>query len=89
MLHYGREKYAHEKILYQYLDIDDDVKGFSKKYGTFQRVYSFKTLHLSRDLHRSLGNIAKLLSPGGECLLYFTTRCSLYECFKEMSSLEP
>ncbi|KAL1478620.1 hypothetical protein MTO96_016056 [Rhipicephalus appendiculatus] len=88
MLEYAKEKYAHEKILYEHLDIDGDVTGFLTKYGTFQRVYSFKTLHWSRDLHRSLGNIAKLLAPGGECLLCFSARSFLFESFKEMSRLQ-
>ncbi|KAL1472766.1 hypothetical protein MTO96_039124 [Rhipicephalus appendiculatus] len=89
MLEYAKEKYAHEKIVYEQLDIDGDVSGFSKKYGTFQRVYSFKTLHWSRDLRRSLGSIAQLLVAGGECLLFFTARCFLFETFKELSRLEP
>ncbi|KAH7944130.1 hypothetical protein HPB52_016365 [Rhipicephalus sanguineus] len=89
MLEYAREKYPHDRIVYEYLDIDDNVKAFSKKYGAFQRVYSFKTLHWCRDLRRSLGSIAQLLAPGGECLLFFTARCFLFETFKELSRLEP
>ncbi|XP_049273392.1 trans-aconitate 2-methyltransferase [Rhipicephalus sanguineus] len=64
MIEYAQENCAHEKIVYDYLDIDNDVSAFSKKYGAFQRVYSFKTLHWSKDLHRSLDNIAKLMTPG-------------------------
>ncbi|KAL1478626.1 hypothetical protein MTO96_016062 [Rhipicephalus appendiculatus] len=89
MLEYAKEKYAHEKIVYEHLDIDEDVTGFLSKYGTFQRVYSFKTLHWSRDLHHSLGNIVQLLVPGGECLLFFIARGFLFESFKQMSRLQP
>ncbi|XP_037523620.1 juvenile hormone acid O-methyltransferase-like [Rhipicephalus sanguineus] len=89
MIEYAKKNYAHEKILYEHLDIDNDVSAFSKKHGAFQRVYSFKTLHWSRDLHRCLGNIAQLLSRGGECLLYFHARSFLFESFKELSHLEP
>uniref|UniRef100_A0A131YRK1 Juvenile hormone acid methyltransferase n=1 Tax=Rhipicephalus appendiculatus TaxID=34631 RepID=A0A131YRK1_RHIAP len=89
MLEYAKEKYAHEKIVYEHLDIDGDVTGLLRKYGTFQRVYSFKTLHWSRDLHHSLGNIAQLLAPGGECLLLFHSRSFLLESFKEICRLEP
>lgn len=88
MIEYAQENCAHEKIVYDYLDIDNDVSAFSKKYGAFQRVYSFKTLHWSKDLHRSLDNIAKLMTPGGECLLYFLARKFLFESFKELSRLE-
>ncbi|KAL1478621.1 hypothetical protein MTO96_016057 [Rhipicephalus appendiculatus] len=42
-----------------------------------------------RDLHRSLGNIAQLLAPGGECLLVFLGRSFLFESFKEISRLQP
>ncbi|KAL1478623.1 hypothetical protein MTO96_016059 [Rhipicephalus appendiculatus] len=89
MLEHAKEKYAHEKIVYEHLDIDGDVTGFLRKHGTFQRVYSFKTLHWSRDLHRSLGNIAQLLAPCGECLLFFLGRNFLFESFKEISRLQP
>lgn len=89
MVVYAKEKYAHEKIVYEYLDIDGDVADFSKKYGTFQRVYSFRTLHWSNDLRRALGNIAQLLLPGGECLLLFCARSFLFESFKKLSQLEP
>ncbi|XP_049273389.1 juvenile hormone acid O-methyltransferase-like [Rhipicephalus sanguineus] len=89
MLKFAKEKYAHERIVYDYLDIDEDVTEFSKKYGSFQRVYSFKTLHWSRDLRSSLAGIAQLLVPGGECLLFFHARSFLFESFKELSRLEP
>ncbi|KAL3205162.1 hypothetical protein MRX96_040867, partial [Rhipicephalus microplus] len=89
MIEYAKQHYAHEKIVYDTFDIDSDVSPFKKKYGAFQRVYSFKTLHWSRDLHHCLGNIAQLLTPGGECLLYFHARTFLFESFKELSHLEP
>ncbi|KAH7942739.1 hypothetical protein HPB52_000688 [Rhipicephalus sanguineus] len=89
MLKYAREKYAHEKIVYDHLDIDKDVSAFSKKHGGFQRVYSFKTLQWSQDLSCTLKNIAELLVPGGECLLFFFARTFLMESFKQMSRLEP
>ncbi|KAH7942738.1 hypothetical protein HPB52_000687 [Rhipicephalus sanguineus] len=89
MLKYAREKYAHEKIVYEHLDIDNDVSGFLKKHGAFQRVYSFRTLQWSQDLSGALRNIAELLVPGGECLLLFFARAFLMESFKQMSRLEP
>ncbi|XP_037522175.1 juvenile hormone acid O-methyltransferase [Rhipicephalus sanguineus] len=89
MLKYARQKYAHEKIVYEHLDIDKDVSGFLKKHGAFQRVYSFRTLQWSQDLSCALRNIAELLVPGGECLLLFFARSFLMESFKQMSRLEP
>ncbi|KAL1478622.1 hypothetical protein MTO96_016058 [Rhipicephalus appendiculatus] len=77
------------RLCTSHLDIDGDVAGFLSNYGTFQRVYSFKTLHWSRDLHRSLGNIAQLLAPGGECLLVFLGRSFLFESFKKISRIQP
>ncbi|KAH7942737.1 hypothetical protein HPB52_000686 [Rhipicephalus sanguineus] len=89
MLKYAREKYSNVKIFYDHLDIDEDVSAFLKKHGAFQRVYSFKTLQSSRDLPGALRNIAQLLVPGGECLLFFYARTFLKESFKQMSRLEP
>ncbi|KAH6942890.1 hypothetical protein HPB50_011484 [Hyalomma asiaticum] len=89
MLKYAREKYAHEKIAYEYLDIDGDVSAFVKTHGAFQRVYSFRTLHWSRDLRGALRNIAELMLPGGECLLMFFARSLLMETFRQLSRLEP
>ncbi|KAH7942741.1 hypothetical protein HPB52_000690 [Rhipicephalus sanguineus] len=89
MLKYAREKYSNEKIVYDHLDIDEDVSAFLKKHGAFQRVYSFKTLQWSQDLSCALRNIAELLVPSGECLLFFYARTFLMESFKQMSRLEP
>ncbi|XP_049524400.1 malonyl-[acyl-carrier protein] O-methyltransferase-like isoform X2 [Dermacentor silvarum] len=89
MLEYAREKYPHEKVVYEHLDIDDDVSAFLKNHGTFQRVYSFNMLHWSRDLRRALAHITQLLAPGGECLLFFVARGFVFESFKELSRLEP
>ncbi|KAL1478627.1 hypothetical protein MTO96_016063 [Rhipicephalus appendiculatus] len=89
MLKHARKNHAHEKIVYEYLDIDNDVSGFLKKHGAFQRVYSSKTLQWSRDLPCALRNIADLLVPGGECLLFFYARNFLMDSFKEISRLEP
>ncbi|KAH6942889.1 hypothetical protein HPB50_011483 [Hyalomma asiaticum] len=89
MLKYAREHCAHEKIVYEHLDIDKDVSAFVKKHGAFQRVYSFRTLHWSRDLRGALSNIAELMVPGGECLLHFTARSLLMESFRQLSRLDP
>ncbi|KAL1485890.1 hypothetical protein MTO96_047182 [Rhipicephalus appendiculatus] len=86
MIDYAKENYAHEKIVYAHLDIDNDVTAFKKKHGAFQRVYSLKTLHWSRDLHRSLDNITQLLAPGGECMLYFHAKTFLFESFQATES---
>ncbi|KAL3246224.1 hypothetical protein MRX96_057822 [Rhipicephalus microplus] len=88
MLKYAREKYSSEKILYEHLDINNDVSGFLKEHGTFQRVHTFKTLQWSQNLRCTLRNIADLLVPGGECLLYFYARNFLMESFKRLSSME-
>ncbi|XP_075726184.1 uncharacterized protein LOC142767832 [Rhipicephalus microplus] len=88
MLKHARENHSSEKILYEYLDINNDVLGFLKKYGTFQWVYSFKTLQWSQDLRCALSNIADLLLPGGECLLYFYARNFLKESFKHLSRMK-
>ncbi|KAH8037572.1 hypothetical protein HPB51_014887 [Rhipicephalus microplus] len=88
MLKHARENHSSENILYEYLDINNDVVGFLKKNGTFQRVYSFKTLQWSQDLRCALSNIADLLLPGGECLLYFFARNFLKESFKHLSRMK-
>ncbi|KAH6942888.1 hypothetical protein HPB50_011482 [Hyalomma asiaticum] len=89
MLSYTREKFAHPKIDYEHLDIDKNVSAFVRKHGAFQRVYSFRTLHWSKDLRGALRNIAELMVPGGECLLQFFARSFLMESFRQLSRLEP
>ncbi|KAG0410465.1 hypothetical protein HPB47_012388 [Ixodes persulcatus] len=57
MVEYAMGHFAHPKIKYEVLDVvADDVSGFVKRYGQFDRA---------------LKNIALLMKPGGSCLLLF------------------
>ncbi|XP_077491097.1 uncharacterized protein LOC144101772 isoform X1 [Amblyomma americanum] len=71
LLKAAKEKYSHPKIEYLQLDILDDVDGFVREQGQFQRLYSFATLHWVRDQRRAMRHIEKLMAPGGECMLLF------------------
>ncbi|KAH7934121.1 hypothetical protein HPB49_021636 [Dermacentor silvarum] len=71
MIQHARRHSASEKLHFHVLDVCGDVSGFAEKYGHFERVYSFYCLHWALDLGAAIKNIAKLLTPTGECLLAF------------------
>lgn len=59
------------KIVYEKLDITKDVSEFYKKFGLFERVYAFWSLNRVKDQVTAWKNMAKLLQPGGHCLLFY------------------
>ncbi|KAK8783178.1 hypothetical protein V5799_015481 [Amblyomma americanum] len=71
MIEYARKHSAHAKLDFRVLDICADVTGILDEFGHFDRVYSFYCLHWADDLGVALKNVAKLLTPTGECLLVF------------------
>ncbi|XP_070383147.1 juvenile hormone acid O-methyltransferase-like isoform X1 [Dermacentor albipictus] len=71
MLSYARENSAHSNIVFEHLNINDDVADFAAKYGTFSRIYSFFCLNWVKDQAKAMKNLASLLAPSGECLLVF------------------
>lgn len=59
------------KIVYEKLDITQDVSEFLKTFGLFERVYAFWSLNRVKDQMTAWKNMAKLLQPGGHCLLFY------------------
>ncbi|XP_075532269.1 juvenile hormone acid O-methyltransferase-like [Dermacentor variabilis] len=71
MVSYAREHSSHPKLAYEQLDITGDVSEFLRLYGPFDRLYCFNSLNRVKDQHQAWSNMAKLLKPGGECLLFY------------------
>lgn len=72
MIEYARKNSAHPKISYDVLDVAaDDLSPFVKRYGRFDRVYSFLLFNWLRDHDRAIKNVAELLKPGGDCIILF------------------
>ncbi|KAH6923938.1 hypothetical protein HPB50_009575 [Hyalomma asiaticum] len=74
MVSYARQHSSHPRIVYEQLDITGDVSGFLDMYGLFDRIYSFNCLNRVREQPKAWNNMAKLLKPGGECLLFYLAR---------------
>lgn len=81
MLTFARENQPHPKVEYKRLDIavDEDVARFCEIEGCFEMVYSFGTLHWIFDQIQALRNIAKLMTPGGECFVTFSGSMLLFD----------
>ncbi|KAH6923937.1 hypothetical protein HPB50_009574 [Hyalomma asiaticum] len=71
MVSYARQHSSDPRISYEQLDIAGDVSGFLALYGPFDRIYSFNCLHRVREQPKAWSNMAKLLKPGGEWLLFY------------------
>ncbi|XP_049274223.1 juvenile hormone acid O-methyltransferase-like [Rhipicephalus sanguineus] len=72
MLSYARQRNSHPKIVYEKLDIRGDVSEFLDLYGPFDRIYGFNSLNRVKEQSKAWNNMAKLLKPGGECLLFYS-----------------
>nr|XP_054933931.1 juvenile hormone acid O-methyltransferase-like [Dermacentor andersoni] len=71
MVSYARQHSSHPKLAYELLDITEDVSEFLHQYGPFDRLYCFNSLNRVKDQPKAWINMAKLLKPGGECLLFY------------------
>ncbi|CAN7949623.1 unnamed protein product [Ixodes hexagonus] len=87
MLDFAMTHNAHAKIQYEFLDIGGDVSDFLSKHGQFERVYSFQCLHWTNQ-KAAFENIARLLAPGGECLLHYPARTSSFQWWREIAQIE-
>ncbi|KAM7301463.1 juvenile hormone acid O-methyltransferase [Ixodes scapularis] len=89
MVEYAKRKFSHPKIYYDVLDIGGNgVADFVRRYGQFDRVYSFLCLHWTRDQEKAFKNIADLMKPGGECLLYFIASVSSMRLGRKLLTLD-
>ncbi|KAH6923941.1 hypothetical protein HPB50_009578 [Hyalomma asiaticum] len=75
MVSHARKYSSHPRIAYEQLDITGDVSEFLALYGPFDRIYVFNSLNRVKDQRAAYSNMAKLLKPGGECLLFYAA-CS-------------
>ncbi|XP_018494858.2 juvenile hormone acid O-methyltransferase [Galendromus occidentalis] len=76
MLDYARGAYPHRAISYDVFDVSsaDSAQELVSRYGHFEFVFSFYTLHWVRDLAGALANVRRVMLPQGqpsECLLSF------------------
>ncbi|CAN8020790.1 unnamed protein product [Ixodes persulcatus] len=88
MVKYAKENFAHPQIAYEVHDIESDVSGLVKKYGKFERVYSFFALNWVEDLAAALRNVAALMTDEGECLLVFGARTPFFVVWRKIVQLD-
>ncbi|XP_064476171.1 juvenile hormone acid O-methyltransferase-like [Ornithodoros turicata] len=88
MVEYAREHHAHPKLVYDVLDICDDMSMFKNQYGQFRRVYSFFAMHRLEDQDKGFKNIADLMTPDGECLLAYVGSQPGFDVLKEMGMVQ-
>ncbi|XP_070384162.1 juvenile hormone acid O-methyltransferase-like isoform X4 [Dermacentor albipictus] len=58
------------------------------EYGAFDRVYSFHCLHWALNQPAALKNVARLLKPGGECLLVFHASLQAMDVCRNITKIE-
>ncbi|KAG0411355.1 hypothetical protein HPB47_011537 [Ixodes persulcatus] len=88
MVKYAKKHFSHPRICYDVLDIaGNGVPDFVRRYGSFDRVYSFFRLNWTNDQETGFKNIAELLKPGGGCLLLFRASGNLMRLNKKMAAM--
>ncbi|CAN7937857.1 unnamed protein product [Ixodes hexagonus] len=84
MVRYAKERFGHPQIAYEVHGIEEDISGLLSKYGKFDRVYSFYTLHWVKDQKVALRNIADLMTDDGEAFLLFPGRWAGYDAWRKI-----
>lgn len=86
MIDFARQHSQHARLSYDVLDIEmGDATGFGKKYGKFDRVYSFFCLNWVRNKARAFRNIDSLLGDDGQFLLVFVVRTDVREAWLDIA----
>ncbi|CAN7938359.1 unnamed protein product, partial [Ixodes hexagonus] len=88
MVQFAENNFSHPQVIYDLLDIRNDVSEFVKKYGRFERLYSFNVLHWVKDQYTAFKNISDLMTPDGECLLTFAARLPSYDIWRRMVNMD-
>ncbi|KAG0426300.1 hypothetical protein HPB47_026587 [Ixodes persulcatus] len=88
MVRYARKHYGHPQISYEIHDIAGEVSGLLAKYGKFDRVYSFYTLHWVKDQATAFRNIADLMTDDGDCFITFMGRWVGYEAWRRLVKMD-
>ncbi|XP_075531281.1 juvenile hormone acid O-methyltransferase-like [Dermacentor variabilis] len=88
MVSYARQHSSHPKLVYEQLDITGDVSGFLGLYGPFDRLYCFNSLNHVKDQLKAWSNMAKLLKPGGQCLLFYSAWFASPEVWRALARKE-
>ncbi|KAK8785073.1 hypothetical protein V5799_008569 [Amblyomma americanum] len=89
MIDYARKHHQQPQVFFEVLDI---VEGRSEdiveKYGLFDRVYAFLSLHFTSDLEKAYRNIYRLLKDGGECLAVSFNRTGITDTWHDVYNME-
>ncbi|EEC01188.1 acid methyltransferase, putative [Ixodes scapularis] len=89
MIQHAQDNFVHPRITHEVLDIRQDVAGFIRIHGKFDRVYSFFTLHWMKDQINAFRNVSSLLVDGGECLLLFPARTTWLNVYRRLTEKHP
>ncbi|KUI61191.1 Lovastatin diketide synthase LovF [Cytospora mali] len=66
----ARERFAnHENIEFGVLDVAEDPAAQGFQLGSYDLIIAANVIHATSSLHTTLGNLHKLLSPGGRLFL--------------------
>ncbi|CAN7940991.1 unnamed protein product [Ixodes hexagonus] len=88
MVRYARENFDHPQIEYEVHDISSEPSGLVKRYGTFDRVYSFFALHWVKNQVTAFRNISELMSCGGECVLTFVAHWTGFDIWRRIVQMD-
>ncbi len=66
------------------MDISREIPAL-RSVRAFSKVFSFYCLHWVRDQQSALGNIHRLLRPGGEALLVFLAKNPVFDAYRRMA----
>lgn len=90
MVSHAIENYRHPKLFFEQADIVNrlDIDKLLGKYGQFDHISTFCSLHWVMNQELAFKNIFDLLAPNGDILATIFQHHPLFEHYKEMMTLE-
>ncbi|EEC19789.1 acid methyltransferase, putative, partial [Ixodes scapularis] len=88
MVHFARQNFPHPQMEHDGHDLRAGASKLVKKYGEFDRVYSFFAVHYAQDQALALRNVSYPMTEDGERLLVFVARIPGFDIWRRVLGLD-
>ncbi|KAM7298899.1 putative acid methyltransferase [Ixodes scapularis] len=88
MVHFARQNFPHPQMEHDGHDLRAGASKLVKKYGEFDRVYSFFAVHYAQDQASALRNVSYPMTVDRERLLVFVARIPGFDIWRRVLGLD-
>ncbi|XP_028135028.2 juvenile hormone acid O-methyltransferase-like [Diabrotica virgifera virgifera] len=87
MIEFARKKYYMPRVDFVKFDVSSDEIPEEFE-NSFNHIYSFYALHWVRKQRKAFKNIFNMLKPGGDILLCFIAKSTIYDIYESLSKYQ-